>query len=276
MRPNKIKALWRQGKPAVIGWLSSGNPYIAEIMANAGYDGVLIDMQHGMGITPDKAIACLQAISTTDTVPMVRVPWNDPLQIQYVLDAGAYGLVVPLVNNADDAARVAGASRYPPMGFRSVGPNRVRLYGGADYFQHANEEVIVLAMIETQEGLDNLEKIAKVPGIDGFYIGPSDLAVGLGLPPAPDSFKNPRHIAACQRVLDVANSTGLVPGHHSAGPEDAVRLFNLGFKLCQIGSDVVMVNAGAAAALKTVAEARAKAYPAPKAPGATRTRRSRA
>lgn len=276
MRPNKIKALWRQGKPAVAGWISSGNPYIAEVMANAGYDALVIDMQHGLGITADKAIACLQAISTTDTVPMVRVPWNDPMQIQYVLDGGAYGLIVPLVNNAEDAAKAAGASRYPPMGFRSVAPNRTRFYGGADYFQHANEEIIVLVMIETQDGLDNLEEIAQVPGIDGFYIGPSDLAVALGLPPAPDSAKDPRHVAACQRVLDVANRTGLVPCHHSNGPEDAIRLFDLGFKLSQVGADVRMISAGSAAALKTVAEARAKAYPAPSARGGTRQRRRRA
>ncbi len=263
MRPNKIKALWREGKPAVMGWCSSGNPYIAEVMANAGYDGVLIDMQHGMGITPDKAIACLQAISTTDTVPMVRVPWNDPLQIQYMLDAGAYGVIVPLVNNPEDAARAAGASRYPPVGFRSVGPNRARLYGGADYFQHANEEVIVLVMIETQEGLNNLEKIARVPGVDGFYIGPSDLAVSFGLPPGADSAKDPRHMAAVQRVLDVANKEGVIAGHNSFGPEDTVRLFGMGFRICQIGSDVAMVQSGAAAALKTVTEARArKAGPA--------------
>ena len=89
MRSNKIKALWSQGKPATAGWLSSGNTFIAEAMANSGYDGIVIDMQHGMGITADKAIACMQAISTTDTVPIVRVPWNDPMQIQYVLDAGA-------------------------------------------------------------------------------------------------------------------------------------------------------------------------------------------
>ena len=276
MRPNKLKALWRQGKPGVTGWIFSGNPFIAEVMANAGYDALVIDMQHGLGITPDKAIACLQAISTTDTVPIVRVPWNDPAQIQYVLDGGAYGVIVPLINNAEDAARVAGASRYPPLGFRSAGPGRTRFYGGADYFQHANEEIIVLVMIETQDGLNNLEKIVQVPGIDGLYIGPSDLAVGLGLPPVPESFKDPRHMAAVKRVLDVTNSAGLVPCHHSAGPEDAVRLFDMGFKLSQIGTDVGYISAGAAAALKTVAEARAKAYPAPSARGGAPTRRRRA
>ena len=256
MRPNKIKALWRDGKPAVVGWLSSGSPFLAEVMAHSGYDAVVVDMQHGMGITPDRAIACLQAISTTDTVPMVRVPWNDPLQMQYVLDAGAYGVIVPMVNNRAEAAKATGACRYPPMGYRSIGPNRARLYAGADYFQHANEELIVLVMIETQEGLDNLEEIAKVPGLDGFYIGPSDLAIALGLPPGVESFKDPRHMAACQEVLDAANAEGVIPGHHSGGPVDAVRLIGQGFRICCVGSDAGFISSGSADALKTVAAVR--------------------
>ena len=97
MWPNKIKEIWNQGRPATAGWLSSGSPYVAEAMANAGYDALIIDMQHGMGVTPDVAIACLQAISTTETVPFVRLAWNDPKEIQFVLDAGAYGVIVPLV-----------------------------------------------------------------------------------------------------------------------------------------------------------------------------------
>ena len=255
MRPNKIKALWKDGKSATAGWLQTGDPYIAEAMANAGYDAVIIDMQHGMAVTPDRAVACLQAISTTDTVPLVRVAWNDPREIQFVLDAGAYGVIVPLVNTYDEAVQAAGASRYLHLGYRSLGPNRVSFYAGADYFQHANEEIIVLVMIETVQAVDNLEEIAKTPGIDGFYIGPSDLAVSLGIPPGPTAAADPRHAAACQRVVDVANASGLVPCHHGGPePDEAVRRFAQGFKMCQLGSDVGMVRAGAAAALKTVSD----------------------
>lgn len=258
MRPNKVKALWREGKPATAGWIGTGNPYIAEVMANAGYDALIIDMQHGMGVTADRAIACLQAISTTETVPMVRMPWNDPQAIQFVLDAGAYGVIVPLVNTYEDAVRAAGASRYPPLGYRSIGPNRARFYAGADYAQHANEEVIVLAMVETLEAVGNLEEMAKAPGLDGFYIGPSDLAVSIGITPGPNAAADPRHAAACQRVVDVAKATGLVPCHHGSGPEEAARRFAQGFMMCQIGSDVGMVAAASAAGLKTLAEARAR------------------
>mgnify|MGYP001208416238 CR=1 FL=1 len=255
MRPNKIKEMWREGKPAAAGWLSTGNTYLAEAMAHAGYDAVIIDMQHGMSVTTDKAVACLQAISTTDTVPMVRLPWNDPQVIQFVLDAGAYGVIVPMVNTYEDAVAAGRASRYHPLGDRSFGANRARFYAGSDYLQHANEEIIVLVMIETTQAIENLEEIAKAPGIDGFYIGPSDLALSLDLVPGPDAFNDPKHIAACQRVLDVANATGLVPCHHGVGPLEAASLFKQGFKLSQIGSDIAMVTNGAATALNTLKEA---------------------
>ena len=257
MRPNKIKAMWKEGKPATAGWLSSGDPYIAEVMANAGYDMMIIDMQHGMGVTPERAISCLQAISTTDTVPMVRMAWNDPKEMQFVLDAGAYGVIVPLVNTYDDAVRAAGACRYPPVGYRSVGPNRARFYGGPDYLQHANDEIIVLVMVETMEAVDNLEEIAKTPGIDGFYVGPGDLAVALGLQPGPAAAEDPRHAEACQRVVDVAKATGLVPCHHGSGPDEALRRFAQGYMMCQIGSDINMISNAAGAAIKAVAGGRA-------------------
>ena len=129
MRKNRVKELWRQGKPVVAGWISAGSTYITESMAHAGFDALVVDMQHGMAITPDTVVACLQAISTTDTVPIVRVPWNRPEWIQYVLDAGAMGVIVPLVNTYEEAAKAGGACRYPPLGYRSAGPNRAVLYG---------------------------------------------------------------------------------------------------------------------------------------------------
>ena len=249
MRPNKVKALWREGKAATAGWIAIGNTYIAEVMANAGFDALVIDMQHGMGIDVDKAVACLQAISTTDTTPIVRVPWNEPAFIQYVLDAGAYGVIVPLVNSYEEAAKAGQACRYPPVRYRSAGPNRARLYGGGDYVQHANQEIICLVMAETKEAVDGLEEIAKAPGIDGFYIGPADLALSLGVPVAPDN-KDPKHVEACQRVHDVAKANGLIPAIHVSGPEEAARRFAQGFMLSPLGSDVAFVSAGSQASLK--------------------------
>ncbi|MBI4298262.1 MAG: 2,4-dihydroxyhept-2-ene-1,7-dioic acid aldolase [Chloroflexi bacterium] len=257
MRPNKVKAIWREGRPATAGWLSTGNTYVAEAMANAGFDALVIDMQHGMGVDVAQAVACLQAISTTEITPMVRVPWNDPIYIQYVLDAGAYGVIVPLVNSYEEATKAGGACRYAPLGYRSVGPNRARFYAGADYIQHANEEVICLVQVETVEAVNRLEEIAEAPGIDGFYIGPADLALSLGIPPEPDN-KDPRHMAACQRVHDVAKAKGLIPAIHVSGPEEAGRRFDQGFMFCPLGSDISFVQAGSQASLKALRGAMAK------------------
>lgn len=248
MRPNNVKTIWREGRNAVAGWLSTADLYNAEIMANAGFDALVIDMQHGLGIGVDRAAAVLQVISTTQTVPFVRVPWNDPVFLQYVLDAGAYGVIVPLVSTPEEAAKAGGACRYPPNGFRSAGLGRTRFYGGPDYFQRANDELICLVMIETEEALNNLEAIAKAPGIDGFYIGPNDLALSLGIANSGGT-AHPRHQEARRRVVEVARANGLVPCSHAASPEEALARFEEGFRFCPIGSDVGLIASGAKAAL---------------------------
>lgn len=255
MRTNKVKELWREGKAPTMAWLSTPDPYIAEVVANVGFDAMLLDMQHGMTIGPDRAGPWLQAVSTTDTVPMVRVPWNEPVFIQWVLDAGAYGVVVPLVNTREEATKAGGACRYPPLGYRSAGPNRVSLYAGADYLQHANEEIICLVMIEHIDTVDRIEELAEAPGIDGFYIGPADLAMSIGIAPR-DYPKNARHAEACQKVLDVAKAHGLIPGVHCGSPEEVVQRINQGFMFCPAVSDVGAVKAGTTAALQTVRSAR--------------------
>lgn len=251
MRPNRIKALWREGKAAAAAWLSTADTYVAETLANSGFDALVLDMQHGMGIGPDRAVLWLQAVSTTDTVPLVRVPWNEPFFIQWVLDAGAYGVIVPLVDSYEAAAKAGGATRYAPKGYRSVGPNRARFYAGADYHDHANDEIICLVMIEHPDAVDRVDEIAKAPGIDGFYIGPSDLAVAMGLQPGMAQ-DDPRHAAACQRVLDGARANGLVAGVHCGSPEQAAARFRQGFAFCPVASDVGLLAAGARTALQTV------------------------
>ena len=248
MRPNRVKQLWRDGAPVAVNWLLSGNPFLAEVLAHAGADAILIDMQHGPGLTPAQVVSCLQAINTTDTVPFVRVPWNDPVHMQYVLDAGAYGVVIPLVNSAEDAARAVGACRYPPLGFRSAGPNRVSLGEGADYLSRANDEIACLVMIEHIDAVNAIEEIARVPGLDGFFVGPGDLALSLGLPaslPEP----NPEHTAAITRVREVAQANGLVAGIACGGAEDARRRAAEGFTFCAFGTDWGFVDQGARNAL---------------------------
>ncbi len=250
MRPNRLKQLWREGKPALGVWVSTGDPYVVESLAHAGFDWVLIDMQHGMGIDVWRAVACLQALRGTEAVPLVRLPWNRPEYFQWVLDAGAYGVLVPLVNSPEDARRAVQACRYPPLGNRSFGPNRARLYG-PDYYERANEEIALIVQIEHVEAVHQVEAIARVEGVDALYIGPADLAISMGLRPGLD-VKDPQHVAACRRVLEVARAAGKVAGIHCAGPEEVVRRFREGWMFCPAGSDIGFVNAGARQAVEVV------------------------
>jgi 4-hydroxy-2-oxoheptanedioate aldolase len=249
MRANRVKQAWRDKKPVACAWMSTPDTFIAETMAQAGLDAIVIDMQHGMAIGPDRAAVAMQAISTTDTMPMVRVPWNDPIYIQYALDAGAYGVIVPMVNNRAEAEKAAGACRYAPLGYRSNGANRARYYVGPDYFAHANEEVICLVMVETVEAIANLDEIASTPGVDGLYIGPSDLAITMGLTPRLD-VPEKSHVEAVQKVVDTAKKHGIQAGIHTTGPEEVRRRYEQGFTFCTLGSDVGFVTAGVRAAIE--------------------------
>ena len=185
MRKNKIKQMWQEGKSATLGWLSISHSFSAEMMARQDFDALCVDMQHGTGEL-NNVLPMLQAISQTDTVPIVRVAWNDSAAIMKALDLGAYGIIVPLINSAEEAAAAVAACRYPPLGVRSFGPHRAMLYAGNDYVTHANHELLVLAMIETREGVANLEEILAVEGLDGIYIGPADLALSHGKTPGFD------------------------------------------------------------------------------------------
>lgn len=265
MRSNKVKALWRDDRPAAAGWMFMADTYAAEIMANVGFDALVLDMQHGMAIGPDRAGLWLQAVSTTATTPFVRVPWNEPYFIQWVLDAGAYGVIVPLVNNAAEAAKAGRACRYPPLGYRSIGANRGMYYAGQDYLSHANDEIACLVMIEDIDTISRLDEIAQAPGIDGFYIGPRDLALSLGIADAKYA-GHQRHEDACQNVLDAARRHGLVAGVHCGSPEEAAQRFAQGFRLCPVAVDTRLLESGGASALKA-AKSRSVGAPSNKGAG---------
>jgi 4-hydroxy-2-oxoheptanedioate aldolase len=243
VRPNKIKQMWRDGKCVTLGWLSVSHGFTAEIMARQGFDALCIDMQHGL-TDFSNVWPMMQAISQTDTVPVVRVPWNDPATIMRALDMGAYGIIVPLINTAEDAAKAVAACRYPPVGMRSAGPVRAVHYAGSDYLAQANNEIVLMAMIETKEGLDNLDAICATPGLDCVYIGPADLSYALGLPPRGDN-PDPTHLATCDRIRDVGHKHGIKVAMHCASAAFAAGAVKRGFDLIMLTSDLNSMIAGA-------------------------------
>src|ERR1700680_2897149 len=182
MRKNELRKTLAGGGTVLNGWLSLANSYSAEIMAHQGFDSVTIDLQHGAVDYP-AAVGMLQAISTTAAVPMVRVPWNEPILTAKLLDAGAYGIICPMINSKAEAEALVNYCRDPPRGARSFGPNRALLYGGADYWQHANEEVLLFAMVETRQAVKNVEEIVSVDGLNGVYGGAADLLLRMGKTP---------------------------------------------------------------------------------------------
>ena len=242
MRPNKIKQLWNEGKCPTLGWLSISTGFTAEIMARQGFDALCVDLQHGTSEAND-VLPMLQAVSQTDTVPFVRVAWNDPASIMRALDLGAYGIIVPLVNNAEEAAAAVAACRYPPDGIRSSGPVRAAHYGGTNYFTEANDEIIVMAMVETKEGLANLDEICATPGLDAVYIGPADLSFALDMAPQADN-PDPIHLATCDKIRVTAHKHGIKAVMHCAGAPFASEAIKRGFDMVMLASDLNCLIAG--------------------------------
>jgi 4-hydroxy-2-oxoheptanedioate aldolase len=251
LRENRLRKIWREGGTVVNGWLHVPSSFSAEVMAHAGWDSLTIDMQHGP-VDYGSLVPMLQAISTTDTVPVVRVPWNDPGLTMRVLDAGCYGVICPMINTREEAESFVGACRYPPEGYRSYGPYRATLYGGQDYTDHANEAVVTMAMIETQQALENLEEILGVQGLDAVFVGPSDLGQSLGYGPGMDRTEPPV-VEATERILAAAGEHGLAAGIFTGSSEYASRMVEKGFQFVTISSDARLMAsaaAGVVAALK--------------------------
>jgi 4-hydroxy-2-oxoheptanedioate aldolase len=242
VRPNKMKQMWREGRWVTMGWLSVSHGFTAEVMARQGFDALVIDMQHGLTDLSD-LWPMLQAVSQTDTVPVVRVAANDPAAIMKALDFGAYGILVPLIDTAEDAAKAVSACRYPPVGTRSSGPVRAVHYGGSDYVANANNEIVVMAMIETKKGLANLDAICATPGLDAVYIGPADLSFALGLPPGPDK-ADPIHMETCDKIRDAAHKHGIKACMHCASAAFAAGAVKRGFDLVMLTSDLASMIAG--------------------------------
>jgi len=246
MRTNTVKEKWARGEVTFGAWLSIPSSFSAEIMAHQGFDWVCIDMQHGV-VDYQAALPMLQAIGSTSTIPIVRVPWNEPGIIGKVLDAGAMGVIIPMVNSVEEAKAAVAACRYFPDGARSFGPTRATYYAGPDYFAGANRAIACIPMIETRQAVDRLDEILAVPGIDAVYVGPADLSITLGLPPGMangGAFEDARVLIA-KKCLE----HGVTPGIH-ANAALAEKHAAAGYRMITISGDAVAIPVQAQADLK--------------------------
>jgi 4-hydroxy-2-oxoheptanedioate aldolase len=259
MRENILKNLWHQDGHAINGWLSLPATFLAEVMAHQGWDSLTIDLQHGV-IDYESAVGMLQAISTTRTVPLVRIPWLDPGIVMKILDAGAYGVICPMINSAAEAREFVAACRYPPSGIRSCGPIRANIYAGSDYIANANRTIVTMAMIETRSGLDNLEEILSVEGLDAIYVGPSDLSLALGCEPQLDPTETVV-VEAIEHVVAQARKKKIVPGIHTGSPAYAQKMIQLGFQFVTVSSDIRLLVAKSSEILHTMGRTPSGAKP---------------
>jgi 4-hydroxy-2-oxoheptanedioate aldolase len=250
MRANPLRTLWAADQAVINGWLAIPNSFSAEVMAHQGWDSLTIDLQHGV-VDYAQMLPMLQAISTTPTAPVVRVPWLEPGILMKALDAGAYGVICPMVNTREDAQKLVAWTRYAPQGTRSFGPVRALYYGGADYPEQANDTVVRFAMIETAQALDNLDAILSVEGLDAVYIGPSDLSLSLGCKPTFDDVEPPV-AQAIAHVLERATAHGVKAGIHNAGTEAARQRIAAGFRFVTISADARLIAAGSQSILSAM------------------------
>lgn len=239
-RMNKVRQCWDKGQPVVAGWLQLGGLLHAESLATCGYDALVIDMQHSVTDFPT-ALAMMAVIEKGGVEPFVRMQWNDQGDVMKMLDAGAYGVIVPMVEDAGQARSFASALRYPPHGTRSYGPRRPAIRYGADYMSAAAESVVSFVMIETRKGLDNLEEILAVDGIDGVFIGPADLALALGCAPKPDS-NEPQVVEAVKKILQATHAAGKRAGIFCGSGAGAHQRIKQGFDFVSCTPDLAMLT----------------------------------
>ena len=245
---NKLRSLWNDNAQAVNAWLGIPSTITAEIVSKQGFDSITIDLQHGIN-DYTSAVPMLQAMAASDATPMARVPWLEPGIIMKLLDAGALGIVCPMVNTPEQAERFVRYCRYAPDGDRSFGPVRAGLIHGPAYVKQANESIITLAMIETAQALSQVAEIARTRGLTALYIGPSDLGLSLGFEAKLDQTE-PVVMDAVKRILEVAKDAGIKAGIHCLAPSYAREMLELGFDLVTMGTDIRLFTGAYADAMR--------------------------
>jgi 4-hydroxy-2-oxoheptanedioate aldolase len=250
VRENTLKTKWARGEVTVNGWLSIPSSFSAEVMSHQGFDSLTVDMQHGV-VDYQVAVTMLQAISTTGVIPLARVPWNDPGRLMKILDAGVYGVICPMISTREQAEALVQACRYPPRGFRSWGPVRASIYAGTDYGDHANQDVLVIPMIETAQAMENLDDILSVPGVDAIYVGPADLSLALGCTPRLDQTDAPV-VEAQKKIVAACKRHGIIAGIHNNTAEYASKMIAEGYQFVTLASDARFLAARAGEQVKAV------------------------
>lgn len=240
-----LRERWRNGDTTLGGWLATPSVVMAEATARAGFDYVCIDTQHG-AIEYSDSVGLIQAILLGGASPIVRVPWNEPGVIGKMLDAGAHGVIVPMVNTVAEAERVVQAARYAPDGARSHGPSVAGLRA-SPYPTWAAEHVAVIPMIETRQAVDNIDDILAVPGIDAIYVGPADLSLTLGLPPG-NNDDDPSFAVALTTIAAACGRAGVIAGIHANGALTPARVQS-GFRMVTVTTDLVAAKLGFASEL---------------------------
>ena len=250
MRANHVRRRLAQGEPSIGTWLSVPSPEVAEYVSKLGFDWLVVDSEHNP-VDIRTLAQMFAAMSSSSTAPMVRIPWNDPQNFKRVLDAGAWGIVVPMVNSREEAELAVEATRYHPLGKRSVGGGRHAVSWGttaSDYYRHANDEVLLVLQIEHIDGVENADEIFSVPGFDACFIGPNDLGasmgLGLGVPLESD---HPRMIEAVAHIRETAKKHGIAPGIHCSSGAAINQRIAEGFQFCAMASELRYMLAGLSA-----------------------------
>jgi 4-hydroxy-2-oxoheptanedioate aldolase len=239
-----VRKRWAGNRVASNLWIDVGWPVTVEALSRLNYDSYTIDLQHSL-IDRGTLTPLLQALSTGTGAPMVRISQNDPAEIAFVLDAGAYGVICPTVETSAQCRDFVAACLYPPNGVRSWGPVRGLLYGGADYFQSSSDEVLKVALIETVRGIENLDDIAATPGLDMIYLGPNDLGISYGATPSYTP-NHPSVTRAIDLVGQAARKHSIAAGMHTASSEVARLAIDRGFTFLSLGYAAKIMLAAAA------------------------------
>jgi 2-keto-3-deoxy-L-rhamnonate aldolase RhmA len=249
MTKNSLKEMLKQGKTALGTWITIGSQDIAETASTVGFDYLVFDTEHAP--LSNETVQKLMQACGVKVVPLVRVAWNDQVLIKLALDIGAQGLIIPLVNSKEDAAKAVAATKYPPVGIRGIGPRRASNYYQSfqDYVAAADKETMVIIQIEHTDAVKNIDEILQVKGIDAIFIGPADLTASMGLL---GKYDDPRVVATIDKVLEKAKRANVIVGIHTFGPEDAAKRIAQGFQLIIVGTDIGFFIQGCKETIKRI------------------------